>query len=289
MGWNGSAQSGVPPVKPMPPARRPSALIWLFAGAACIVVCSVLCFVLLSSSDDTARNLPKKGAVRAATPSKKQAAGVAQSSEAAGKGADAPKDAVSKERKPPLKQTRESIAPPAPLADIAEKLKPPSMPFKTSTENYIAMAIPAGPGVGVPPIPIPEDVDFSEDMKKAFSTPIVAEDGDTEETIKRKIAVLDHKEELQELASKEGWTLPEYVNAIRDKYLAANDYLAECHEILENAYADPDISDDSYIAMRDKINEALKNRGLPEIMSASEEAEQLAAEDAEPDNKTKEE
>ncbi len=289
MGWNGSKKTGSPPVKPMPPARRPSAAGWLFAGAACVVVVAVLCFVLFSSPDDTPENVPKKGTVSAAKPSKKQSAGVAQGAEAAGKGAYAPKNAASVERKPPLKQTRESIAPPAPLADVAEKLKPPSMPFKTSTENYIAMAIPSEPGVGVPPIPIPEDVDFSEDMKKAFSTPIVAEEGDTEESINRKIAVLDHKEELQELASKEGWTLPEYVNAIRDKYIEANEYLAECHEILEKAYADPDISDDSYVAMRDKINEALKNRGLPEIMSASEEAEKLAAEDAELDNKTKEE
>ena len=288
MGWNGSAQTGGAPVKPMPPAKRPSALIWLFVGAACVVVIAVICFLLLSSSDDTPENVPKKGSVSAAKPSKKQTAGVVQGAEAADKDADTPKNAAPVERKPPLKQTRESIAPPAPLADVAEKLKPPSMPFGTSTENYIAMAIPSEPGVGIPPIPIPEDVDFSEDMKKAFSTPIVAEDGDTEESIKRKIAVLDHKEELQQLASKEGWTLPEYVNAIRDKYIAANEYLAECHEILERAYADPDIGDDSYIAMRDKINETLKNRGLPEIMSASEEAEHLAAEDAELDNKTKE-
>lgn len=134
------------------------------------------------------------------------------------------------------------------------------------------MAIPEAPGIGVPPIPISDDEDFSEDMKKAFTAPIKAEEGDDEAAINRKIAVLNAKDELQELAVKEHWTLQEYVNAVREKYIADGEYLAECYETIEKAYQDPDIDDAAYIAMRDKINETLKERGIPEIMSYEEQA-----------------
>ena len=79
---------------------------------------------------------------------------------------------------------------------------------------------------------------------------------------------------MGELA-KEGWTLQEYANAIREKYLLANDFLAECHEVVERAYADPEISDESYISLRDGVNAKLREQGLPEMTSIEE---QLAAE-----------
>lgn len=186
----------------------------------------------------------------------------------------APTDVPTVERKPALPRTRESVAPPVPLADLVERALPPRQLFKTATESYISMAIPESPEVGVPPIPISDDDDFSEDMKKAFSTPITADEHDDESSVRRKLAVLDAKEELRELAVKEHWTLQQYVNAVREKFLMDSEYLADCHETIERAYQDPEIDDNSYVAMRDKINETLRERGLPEIASYEEQAAQ---------------
>ena len=188
----------------------------------------------------------------------------------------------------PLPRTRKDIAPPAPLEDIlaeaaeaAEKQgegeegkKPPKPMFRPGTEQIISMAIPSEPGAGVPPIPFPEGADYSEEVEKSMKESIVAEEGDDEATLERKVTVAEHKMELGELA-KEGWTLQEYANAIREKYLLANDFLAECHEVVERAYADPEISDESYISLRDGVNAKLREQGLPEITSIEE---QLAAE-----------
>lgn len=281
MGWNGSDRRGnSTPMKPKVPAKKPSAYRGLLAGVICVAVIAVLVFIVFSPAKDVPENRLKESPKSLNIPQKKPAR-VSHATVVTNTNGTVSMKVAAVERRPPLEQTRESVAPPAPLADVAEKIKPPSLPFKTATENFIAMAIPSSPGAGVPPIPFPDGVDFTEDMKKAFSTPITAEEGDSEETINRKIAVLDHKDELQELATKEGWTMQEYVNAIREKYLQANDYLAECHETLEQAYADPDIDDASYIAMRDKINETLKERGLPEIMSSAEDAARMEAEESE--------
>lgn len=279
MGWNGSG-GGSTPIKPKAAAKKPSAYRGLLAGVICVAVIAVLVFIVFSPAKDVPENRLKESPKSLNIPQKKPAR-VSHATVVTNTNGTVSMKVAAVERRPPLAQTRESVAPPAPLADVAEKIKPPSLPFKTATENFIAMAIPSSPGAGVPPIPFPDGVDFTEDMKKAFSTPITAEEGDSEETINRKIAVLDHKDELQELATKEGWTMQEYVNAIREKYLQANDYLAECHETLEQAYADPDIDDASYIAMRDKINETLKERGLPEIMSSAEDAARMEAEESE--------
>lgn len=280
-GWNGSGMGGnSTPQKPKAAAKKQSAYRGLLAGVICVAVIAVLVFIVFSPAKDVPENRLKESPKSLNIPQKKPAR-VSHATVVTNTNGTVSMKVAAVERRPPLEQTRESVAPPAPLADVAEKIKPPSLPFKTATENFIAMAIPSSPGAGVPPIPFPDGVDFTEDMKKAFSTPITAEEGDSEETINRKIAVLDHKDELQELATKEGWTMQEYVNAIREKYLQANDYLAECHETLEQAYADPDIDDASYIAMRDKINETLKERGLPEIMSSAEDAARMEAEESE--------
>jgi hypothetical protein len=182
----------------------------------------------------------------------------------------------------PLPRTRKDIAPPAPLEDIlAEaagkqsegedgKEAPKKPMFRPGTEQIISMAIPSEPGAGVPPIPFPDGADFSEDVKKSMQTAIEAAEGDDEATLERKIQVAEHKQELGELV-KEGWTLQEYANAIREKYLLANDFLAECHEVVERAYADPEISDEAYIAMRDGVNAKLREQGLPEITSIEEQ------------------
>lgn len=279
MGWNGSG-GGSAPIKSKVPAKKPSTFLWLLVGVFCVAVIAVLGFIVFSPAKDVPGKRPEKSP-KSARISQKKPIRVSHATVVTNTNGTVSMKVAAVERRPPLEQTRESVAPPAPLADVAEKIKPPSLAFKTATENFIAMAIPSSPGAGVPPIPFPDGVDFTEDMKKAFATPITAEEGDSEETINRKIAVLDHKDELQELATKEGWTMQEYVNAIRERYLQANDYLAECHETLEKAYADPDIDDAAYIAMRDKINETLKERGLPEIMSSAEDAARMEAEEAE--------
>lgn len=177
---------------------------------------------------------------------------------------------VTVERKEPVRKIRSEIAPPAPLADIQVKVILRQL-FKTETEQLLAMAIPSSPGAGVPPIPFPDGVDFSKDMKKAFSSIIKAEESDDENSLEIKLAVAEHKEELAEF-EKEGWSLQEYANAIRDKYNEDNAFLAECHEVLEKTYSDETVSDEAYLAFKKQVNEKLKERGLPELTDFESEA-----------------
>lgn len=197
----------------------------------------------------------------------------------------------------PLPRTRKDVAPPAPLEEIldvaaqngaadGEQPKDEKPMFEPGTDQILSMAIPSEPGAGVPPIPFPDGADYTEEMKKSLGRMIEVGEDDSEETLKRKIQVAEHKLELGELA-EEGWTLQEYANAIRERYIEANDFLAECHKLLEKAYADESLSDNEYISMRDAVNVKLKERGLPEIKAYAEtelEDELAKAENAEGKN-----
>ena len=262
---------------PRPARRKPAgAIVFAVAGAA-LVGAAVVAFLFMS------RGRGDDGKGKGGETAKATTAVVGKSTAGGGEAA-AQKDAP---RGKPLPKTRKDIAPPTPLEDIlaeaankqekgedTEVVEPPKPMFKPGTEQIISMAIPSEPGAGVPPIPFPDGADFSEDVKKSMQSAIVAEDGDDEATLERKVKVAEHKLELGELV-KDGWTLQEYANAIREKYLLANDFLAECHKVVETAYADDTISDESYISLRESVNAKLREKGLPEITSIEE---QLAAE-----------
>lgn len=266
MSWN------KPSGAPNPPPKKPSAMRGIVAGLVVAAIGAACVFFFLGRGDDPdagkrSQKLPPSSQIPQKKTTRASNATVVTNTNGTVSMKVAPV-----ERRPPLEQTREKIAPPEPLAEVIEKGRKNDRRFSTTTEALISMATPAAPGVGVPPIPMQKDVDYSEDMKKAFATPITADEKDDDESVSRKIAVLNAKDELQELATKEHWTLQEYVTALRNKHIADNDYLAECYNAIEKAYADPEITDESYIAMRDKINETLKERGLPEIHSYEEEA-----------------
>lgn len=247
-----------------------------FAGAL-VVALGIGAFFLMSGSDrERASAEPSSRKIPDKAPSvTKQAAKPAPQ-----------KKAVRTKPIEHLPQTREKVDPPVLLSEMqaemkTEKTKTVKHMFGTATESLISMAIPSEPGSTNPPVPILPDADYSEDMKKAFAAAITADEDDTEETIGRKVAVLDCKTELEQLAKTEGWTLQDYIKALQKKYEEDNRFLCECYATIEQAYTDETVSDESYLSMKDQVNAKLKERGLPEVMSTAELEAKMEREDEE--------
>jgi DNA repair protein RadA/Sms len=83
--------------------------------------------------------------------------------------------------------------------------------------------------------------------------------------LEKKLVVAEAKEEFRELREKEGFTITEYLNALRDQANQDADFLAEAHKMSNELYHDQTVSDEDYIKYRNQINEKLRERGLPEI------------------------
>ena len=165
-------------------------------------------------------------------------------------------------------ERRESIPPPQPLAEmevVATNARPRPAAFTTAAEELIALATPSVPGAYVPPLPEISDEGLAKDVEKALRRVIKAEDGDSVETLEKKVTVSTAKAEFESLRDQEGWGFAEYVNALRDQANDDAEFLAEAHKVSEQMYHDASISDDDYVKYRDQINDKLRERGLPEI------------------------
>lgn len=165
-------------------------------------------------------------------------------------------------------ERRESIPPPQPLAEMevaATNARPRTKAFATAAEELIALATPSVPGAYVPPLPEISDEGLSKDVEKALRRVIKAEDGDSVETLEKKVVVSTAKAEFENLRDRDGWSFSEYVNALRNQANDDAEFLAEAHKVSEQMYHDASISDEDYVKYRDQINDKLRERGLPEI------------------------
>lgn len=167
-------------------------------------------------------------------------------------------------------ERREAIPEPPPLEELKAAMtnEPPRRPrpvFTNGVEQLIALATPSTPGGRVPPLPMITDEGLAKELKKAMGHVIKAEEGDSETTLEKKIFVAQAKEEFLELREKEGYSISEYVNALRDQANSDADFLAEAHKISNELYHDETVSDEDYVKYRDQINEKLAERGLPAI------------------------
>ena len=166
-------------------------------------------------------------------------------------------------------ETREAIPAPQSLEELKEEAekqaKKKRYPFTNGVEQLIALATPPFPGATVPPLPPITDESVAESLKEAMSHVIVAEEGDSESVLDKKIVVASAKMEFEELREKEGYGFTEYVNALRDKANADAAFMAEANKVADELYHDAGISDEDYVHYREEINQKLRERGLPEI------------------------
>ena len=164
-------------------------------------------------------------------------------------------------------EQRDAVPVPLPLEELEAKLKepPPKATFSNGAEQLIALATPAAPGARVPPLPDLTDEGVATELETALKLPVVAEEGDSEEVINKKLVVLNAKDEFSELNASEGMTFVEFLNAVRDKSNEDADFLRDAHKLNDELYHDAEISDEDYQRYQAEINEKLRERGLPEI------------------------
>ena len=151
----------------------------------------------------------------------------------------------------------------AAMTNAAPKKK--KVAFKNGVEQLIALATPSTPGASVPPLPHITDEGLAQDLERAMQNVIKADEDDSEATLEKKLVVAEAKEEFRELREKEGFTITEYLNALRDQANQDADFLAEAHKMSNELYHDQTVSDEDYIKYRNQINEKLRERALPEI------------------------
>lgn len=146
---------------------------------------------------------------------------------------------------------------------------PPKPLFKTGAEQLLALATPSVPGAMVPPLPYVTEESLKEDIEKAMRTVIKPEKEDTEETLERKLTIAAQKEEFRKLR-EQGMTFTQYLEAMREKNNDDAQLLSDAHKLDEELYHDETVSDEDYKKQRKRINEALRERGLPEMKEERE-------------------
>ena len=167
---------------------------------------------------------------------------------------------------------------PAGASEVPATNSPPRPPvpervFKTDAEELLAMATPAEPGMDVPPLPPFSEESTSNSAEKALGYVAQATSNDTERTLGIKINVEGQKDELRSLM-KEGWTFAQYLEALHKKHTDDAAYVREAQRLDEVLRNDATVSDEEYAAYRKKIDEELKERGLPGLTEAERKAKQ---------------
>ena len=268
-GWN---RSQVDKEATHKDTRRPLILRGAFAG---IVVVMIFCgAVLYFLSPNAKTEPPEKVSPRIKTSRNIQPRASTYTHNEPKAGKPASSEAVvgaSSTRK------RELIPPPQPIdemvAAITNKLVKKVPVFQNGAEQLIAMAIPSTPGATIPPLPDITDEWIGPSVEKAMLHTITGEEGDSVETLEKKVVVVEAKEEFAQLHEKEGWSFVQYVKALHNQATDDADMLSEAHRLASDLYNDASLSDEDYIKLRDQINEELRQRGLPEINKGENEEE----------------
>lgn len=150
--------------------------------------------------------------------------------------------------------------------------------FKTAAEQLLSMAFSDDPTQDTPPLPIDETNDLSdEELDKGLSTIIAVEETDDEATLARKAAVIELKNEFEQLRKEEGWTFAKYVLELQHRNRMNAEFYSEVCKVNEMAYHDAALTDKEYESMRAELNAKLAERGLPAMPTADEDQD---AEDA---------
>lgn len=161
-------------------------------------------------------------------------------------------------------------------------------PFRSNMEVLLSMTIPPHPGERMPPVPLSDNADETDedvaaenaDIAKGMKNIIKGEEDDSEEQLWHKANVSEAKLEFAEY-HKQGYRLNEYISALQEKVKDDADTLAEAQKIVDANYADKELPDEEYKKAKEKIDTLLRNRGLP----ATKDDSEFDAEDADESRK----
>lgn len=143
-----------------------------------------------------------------------------------------------------------------------EESKPNPHP-RTAAETFLVMITPREPGERMPPAPIPPDMD-EEEVDKALSNAVKANASDDERSIQAKLTLLEQKEEFRKLR-EQGMTFSEYLRRLEEKFHGQAKLLDDARNLNDELYNDRTISDEDYLANKQKINDVLRKEGLPPL------------------------
>ena len=146
--------------------------------------------------------------------------------------------------------------------------------FKNAMDQLLAMVAPKNVGDSVPPLPIVDGMEFSEEDEKKILERLTADENDSDAVLDRKEIVQAMRDEYHEL-KKRGWTFIDYVKALEAKAKLDTEVLEESHKIHDTVFDDPEVSDEKYLETLEKINKILEGRGIEPIKPpAGEDAEE---------------
>jgi hypothetical protein len=255
---------------------RPVAKALVRGAVAGIIVVGVAiaAWMMLSKPAKPVHTPPSS--TKASQPSAKTVTNVSKGTKAASDG-----EKVRPSRRTASGSVRGGVEEPSP--SIAQESEAPQSPppqperpplpeplLRNGAEQLLRMATPSAPGMPVPPLPIRSDEDMGAEIKAALTNVIHATSNDTEQTLQVKMNVIEQKEEFMKLR-KEGWTFTEYVKALAEKHNDEAKYLDEARKLVQELHNDATLSDEDYKKERAAINQALREKGLPEIKDDEDE------------------
>ena len=161
---------------------------------------------------------------------------------------------------------------------VAKAVKKDTRLFKNQMDQLMAMVMPKRAGEAVPPVPIDDNMKFSEEDEKKILERLTADENDTDEQLERKEIVQAMRDEYFDL-KKRGWTFVDYIKALQAKADLDNEVLVESLKIHETVFNDKSISDEEYKKTLGEINKVLTDRGIAPIDPNKDEEE--ATEDTE--------
>jgi hypothetical protein len=163
----------------------------------------------------------------------------------------------------PRPQGQAPLPPQPAAADVApeekQRLRHPN-PFKSSTEQLLAMAMSVPPGAMIPPLPIARDLDG--DFAGALANMIVIYDDDDERTAQTKENVAVAKEQLRELVTQGrsvADALKEYQDTVNERAEIRQKAQAELNALHKNG------KPQEAKAYLDEINAALQTLDIEPI------------------------
>ena len=140
------------------------------------------------------------------------------------------------------------------------KVSPPEPVFKNPSDQLIAMALSVKPGQSMPPFPNMKGID--DDFKRSLNEPIVITDKDTDKIKELKSLVMEARAYLQKEIKNGGSVLEALLSYQKELEQISDHHLMAIQEI--NSIKKTE-GIDAAREFAQKINEAFRLRGIPEV------------------------
>lgn len=287
-GWNGSDLRGKTPVQPKVTAKKPSPwristdpkghlrskpLGWcLIAGAIVVFLAAggayfLLCKPAAQVSDD---DLTAKRQIKEQRPA--QVKKPSTPTDSAASKVSPKTSAKTGERQAEVATEATDVAVTNADSTAEDKKPKDTRVFKNAMDQLLSMVAPREAGDSIPPVPIDDNMVFSEEDEKKILERLTAGENDSDALLERKELVQSMRDEYQEM-KKRGWTFVDYIKALEAKAKLDTEVLQESQKIHDTIFDDPAITDKEYQETLEKINKVLGDRGIKPIKPPSDEEE----------------